>query len=612
LPWIFCTIFQEWILTRFFQIYPIYLQQMTRILFLCYANSCRSQMAEGFARARKIKDVEIESAGTTATHLHPVAIKVMDEVNINISTQKSKSLDSLDNQNFDVVITLCGKSAEQCPLMPGHPETVNWNLPDPATAKGNNDEILEAFRKSRNEIRRLVDDFFDRGYLSALVAAKQCENMILNSISDGIIAHDLKRRIFFFNRAAEQITGYSRKEVLNRDCHDIFPGNFCGGKCQFCQNKLPDFDVKKQSLEIVTKSGDPRFVDMTIKTMLDPRGQKAGVLASFHDSTREHNLARRVGEIESFSGIIGRDKKMLELFDLIRELADANVPVLIQGESGTGKELVAAAIHNEGPRAGKLFVPVNCGALPESLLESELFGHVKGAFTGAIRDKKGRFELADGGTIFLDEIGDISPAMQVKLMRVLQEGEFQRVGSEKTMKVNVRVISATNKDIAKEMASGRFRDDLYYRLSVVPIRLPPLRERRTDIPLIADLMLKRIMAETGRKGIAISPAAMDMMISCDWPGNVRELQNWIQFALVKCRGNMILPEHLPPALPGGAPSHSYSPDAELKTHRRRKLNIEAVKDALAKTNQNRLEAAKLLGVSRATFYRFLESIDIPS
>ncbi|MDD5520538.1 MAG: sigma 54-interacting transcriptional regulator [Kiritimatiellae bacterium] len=432
--------------------------------------------------------------------------------------------------------------------------------------------------------------------------------MILNSISDGILAHDPERHIFFFNTAAEKITGYKKEEVLGRDCHEVFPGNFCGGKCKFCDGSVPNIDEHKQNIEITTKSGEKRLLDMTIRAMLDRRGTKTGFLVSFKDLTREHNLARRVGEMESFSGILGRDKKMLDIFDLIRELADVNVPVLIQGESGTGKELVAAAIHNEGLRANKLFVPVNCGALPESLLESELFGHVKGAFTGAIRDKKGRFELADGGTIFLDEIGDISPAMQVKLLRVLQESEFQRVGSEKTMKVNVRVISATNKDISSEMTAGRFREDLFYRLSVVPIHLPPLRERRNDIPLLAKYMLKSILKETGRKDVIISPSAMDLMMSHNWPGNVRELQNWIQFALVKCHGNMISPEHLPTTTSSG--TGVVTPPNGTKKHRRRKLNIEAVKEALLKTNQNRLEAAKLLGVSRATFYRFLDDTGI--
>jgi len=558
-------------------------------------------MAEGFACSKQRRDVGIRSAGREATRVHPMAIRVMGEVGIDISTQKSKSLDSLSDPDFDIVITLCDRAAQDCPVLPGRPLRVDWSLPDPAALRGDEKTVLAAFRNSRDEVRRLVDDLFDRGYLSALTSAKRCESLILDNISDGIMAHDTDRRIFVFNKAAERITGYKSRDVLSQDCHDVFPGNLCGGKCLFCEtDELPEFDVRKRDLQIATKSGERRFVRSTVKWLHDERQQKTGVLVVLSDATREKELARRVGEIQSFSGIVGRDEKMLEMFDLIRDLAETNVPVLIQGDSGTGKELVAAAIHNEGPRARKQFVPVNCGALPESLLASELFGHVKGAFTGAFRDKKGRFELADGGTIFLDEIGDITPAMQVKLMRVLQEGTFERVGSENTVKVDVRLISATNKDLSAEIAAGRFREDLYYRLSVVPLWLPPLRERRNDIPLLVDHVLARAMENAGREGITVSPGALDVMLSHDWPGNVRELQNWIQFALVKCKDSVILAEHLPPVR-GGAP-------LQVRAHRKRKLDAGSVKAALRATGGNKVEAARELGVSRATLYRFLDDI----
>ena len=257
-------------------------------------------------------------------------------------------------------------------------------------------------------------------------------------------------------------------------------------------------------------------------------------------------------------------------------------------------------------------MPVNCGALPEALLESELFGHVKGAFTGAIRDKKGRFELADGGTIFLDEIGDISPTMQVKLLRVLQEGRFERVGSEKTLHVNVRLISATNKDLAEEISEGRFREDLFYRLSVVPVNLPPLRERITDIPLIVEHFLVRMRKELGRPDIKVTPDAMDVIMSYEWPGNIRELQNWIQFALIKCRGSEILPAHLPPAQNAVHFERLSLSGAGIRGARRRrkKLDADTVKQMLLATGGNKLEAARKLGVSRATLYRFLDQMSL--
>jgi len=313
------------------------------------------------------------------------------------------------------------------------------------------------------------------------------------------------------------------------------------------------------------------------------------------------NLRRRLKTEVGFAGIIGQDPKMLELFDTIRELADVDVPVLIQGESGTGKELVAMAIHNEGHRARHPFLPVNCGALPEGLLESELFGHVRGAFTGAIRDKRGRFELANQGTIFLDEVGDLSSTLQVKLLRVLQEGTFEPVGAEKTIKVNVRVISATNKNLKKEIEEGRFRSDLFYRMCVVPITLPPLRERREDIPHLIDYIFKQALKEQKRKEVEISPEALSAMIDYDWPGNVRELQNTIQYALLKCRGNPIQLDHLPQTITGVKALEK----GFRKIIRKRKLNAVTVERALMETKGNKAEAARRLGVSRATLYRFL-------
>ncbi|MGB2807954.1 MAG: sigma 54-interacting transcriptional regulator [Sedimentisphaerales bacterium] len=340
-------------------------------------------------------------------------------------------------------------------------------------------------------------------------------------------------------------------------------------------------------------------------------------------------LHHRLKTEHSFTGIVGRDAKMMDLFETIREVAQTNVPVLILGESGTGKELVAEAIHNESPLSDKPFVPVNCGALPEGVLESELFGHVKGAFTGAIRDRKGRFELADGGTIFLDEIGEIPPAMQVKLLRVLQKGTvqrmkgqkkvksfqlasreltFQRVGGEKSINVNVRVIGATNKNLAEEVAAGRFREDLYYRLCVVPIYLPPLRERRNDISLLAEHLLKKGLTEMGRQDVVLSSEAIDIMTDYDWPGNVRELENALQYAIVKCRNNILRPEHLPPNIYKADTPTGPCPKKE-KTKRKHKLDIETVWQTLAETGGNKIEAAHRLGVSRATLYRFIEECE---
>ncbi len=434
--------------------------------------------------------------------------------------------------------------------------------------------------------------------LANLVAQQKNLQNVLDNMMEGIIAHDLNRRILFFNRAAEKITGYSREDVLGRDCHLAFGAPFCGNKCSFCGQPPGASGHHAYTINAATRSGDTRRIEMSVTGMYDEQGAFVGVLASFRDLTEIISLQLRLGELAGFSGIVGRDRRMLDVYEQIRNLAAADYPVHITGETGTGKELVAAAIHNESARAGGPFVPVNCGALPEGLLESELFGHVKGAFSGAIRDKKGRFELAAGGTLFLDEVSEIPRHMQVKLLRVLQEGRFERVGAEKTICVDVRIISATNKDLKREMERHNFREDLYYRLSVVPIRIPPLRERRNDIPLLAVHFLK-LAAEHGRKATPLSEEALSLMMDYGWPGNVRELQNAIYFALVKSRGPNIEAEHLPLEIRQTACT-AFKPGPQSR------LTPETVASAIENAGGNRSKAAKLLGVGRATLYRFLE------
>ena len=342
---------------------------------------------------------------------------------------------------------------------------------------------------------------------------------------------------------------------------------------------------------LLLRDGTVKYVHERCKTEYDEDGNPLRSLGTVQDITD------RMRAKNSFAGIIGRDVRMQELFETIRELSEVNVPVLIQGESGTGKELVAAAVHNEGPRATKPFVPVNCSALPEGLLESELFGHVKGAFTGALRDKKGRFDLADGGTLFLDEVADLSRVVQAKLLRVLQEGKFEPVGGEKTISVDVRLISAANRDLKREMEKGNFRDDLYYRINVVPIHLPPLRERKNDIPLLIENFLEKAASE-GQISEGISKDAISIMIDYPWPGNVRELQSAIRFALVKSKGRSIQPHHLPMEL-------KKQETTPFSRGHSRKLSPDSVQAALKQSGGNKAKAAKLLGVGRATLYRFL-------
>jgi len=434
--------------------------------------------------------------------------------------------------------------------------------------------------------------------ISKILSDKKNLERVLDNLKIGIIAHDLNRRIFYFNKEAERITGYDRKELLGKDCHEVFGEPFCGGQCSFSGGNHTFEDKRRYVNNIVTKNGESRRVEMSVTMIRDENGRDFGVLASIVDVTEILNLSMKARELTSFSGIIAKDSKMMTVFRQIQDVAGYDYPVHISGETGTGKELVASAIHNESRRSGAPFVPINCGALPESLIESELFGHVKGAFSGALRDKKGRFELADKGTIFLDEVAEISRQMQVKLLRFLQDGMFEKVGGENTIHVNVRVISATNKDLKKEVQQKTFRKDLFYRLNVIPIHIPPLRERRNDIPLLVDHFLKEAGEMHKNMPPEISKEAISVMMGYHWPGNVRELQNAIQFAIVNCSGDKIFPKDLPLELKDQSilgPSRGAS----------RKLNVENVKSALIKTGGNKARAARILGVGRATLYRFL-------
>ena len=440
-------------------------------------------------------------------------------------------------------------------------------------------------------------------FLKGLFSAIPCGVLIVDRERRVLVVNSVIERIFGVSDAA--VTGMKGGEVLRCvHVHDSPEGCGFGDHCRTCLVRKTALDAiggrqinrNRADMELLV-SGKPRNLTLLVSAApFDHEGERLAVVV-MEDITELSTLRARLKTEHSFAGIISQDDRMFELFETIREIADVNIPVLIQGESGTGKELVASAIHNEGQRSTEPFVPVNCGALPEGLLESELFGHVKGAFTGAVRDKKGRFELAHRGTLFLDEIGEMPKSVQVKLLRVLQEGTFEPVGGERTLTADVRLISATNRDLKKAVGNSKFRDDLYYRINVVPVFLPPLRERKQDIPLLTEHFLKTA-GDGGQKSGGISKNALAVMIDYAWPGNVRELQSAIRFALVKSRGRMVQPEHLPLELKSSEVSH-YSRGPK------RKLNGPDVKKALIQSGGNKAKAARILGVGRATLYRFL-------
>jgi PAS domain S-box-containing protein len=477
--------------------------------------------------------------------------------------------------------------------------------------------------------------------LTELFSRYQNLELVLDSLPDAVIVHDVDRRITFVNRAAERLVGLSRAEIIGRDCWTVLKGGFCGSRCAFCDQCVPDFELEQYPLVVTSHRGERRRVEMTVVPMRDDESEIVGVLAYARDVTEVVELRRAMQQERSFQGLVGEHHLMQEVYQTIREVAPTDVPVLVSGESGTGKELVARAVHEESERAGKPFVAVNCAALPENLLESELFGHVRGAFTGAVKDKKGRFALADGGTLFLDEVGELPLSMQVKLLRVLETQRFEPVGGERSVAVDVRIISATNRDLRSRVADGAFRQDLYFRLAVVPITLPPLRQRRTDVLALADHFLARFSAQRDASPPALSERALERLLDHDWPGNVRELMNALQYALVKSPGDVIDARHLPaevgaangapppqpppqpPLLPQSQPTrdtvagrvdaaHPPPPDTDppqsppaARVGRKPKLTPAQVEAALAEAGGNRAKAARLLGVGRSTLYRHL-------
>jgi len=534
----------------------------------------------------------------------------MSSLGFDISSQKSKSVADLGTMAFDLVVTVCDKARRRCPVFPGAPATIHWDVKDPEDADGTDAPPEHRFLETARDLERRVSDLFTGGYFSAFIRQKKNSENMLDSLTEGVIAHDLGRKIFFFSRGAQRLTGFSPAEVLGRDCHDVFGPSLCGPACAFdgVSGSLARLERLPYGTTLKKRDGAAVELEVTRMPLKNDGAETVGVIASLNDRSRvRRHLQQQLSQTSEYRGIIGQDYAMQLIFDLIRDLGESDFSVVVSGESGTGKELVARAIHAESGRAEKLFVPVNCGALPEGTLESELFGHVKGAFTGAIRDKKGRFELADGGTMFLDEVAELPPATQVKLLRVLQEGTFEAVGDEKPKKVDVRIICATNKNLKELVVKGKFREDLYYRLAVVPIDLPPLRQRKNDIALLAESFLAQVSEKLNRKNMRFSPDAMAVLVNYPWPGNVRQLQNAIQYAMVKCRAGVVEAAHLPPEIIASMPLAEQGVQLEGagKAGRKPKLSLPAVEHALEKSGGNKAKAARMLGVGRATLYNFI-------
>jgi PAS domain S-box-containing protein len=427
---------------------------------------------------------------------------------------------------------------------------------------------------------------------------------VFNTLNEAVFVYDQNMEIKYFNAAAEKTTGYLSKDVLGKKCTTLFDKNLCLNNCALCMTVK---EAKNEKISFnspfIRRDGARRVGEFQAGLLRnDPEGN-IEVLVSLTDVTEVTRLKKELQETHSFRHMVGKSTQMKEVFGTIQNVAHYDSTVFIDGESGTGKELVASAIHYESPRAEENLIKVNCSAFSDSLLESELFGHVKGAFTGALQGRIGRFEEASGGTIFLDEVGDMSPNIQVKLLRVLQEKEIERVGENRTRKVDIRIIAATNKNLKREVDAGRFREDLYYRLNVFPIHLPPLRERKEDIPPLTDRFIERWKTKHLKRFTGLSGEALGKLMDHAWPGNVRELENAIEHACIKAIGPTIALRDLPAYLQNNSDG--------VKVKRKRKwLTRKIVKEALAECEHNQTHAAERLNVHRITLWRKMKEFKL--
>ena len=435
-------------------------------------------------------------------------------------------------------------------------------------------------------------------------------NVILDSVADGVFTIDQKSEITFFNRAAQEITGFTKEEALGHNCFDIFRANICQTSCALKETIKTGREIINLPINIINKDGKELPISVSTAVLRDEKGKIIGGVETFRDLSAIEELKKELQQQYTFQDIVSKNHTIQEIFQIVPDIAESDSTVLLQGPSGSGKELFAKAIHNLSLRKDKPFVKVNCGALPDNLLESELFGYVKGAFTDAKKDKPGRFALADGGTIFLDEIGDMSSALQVKLLRVLQDREYEPLGGTSTVKVDVRVVAATNKDLSTLVRSRQFSDDLYYRLNVMKIDLPPLSRRREDIPLLVEHFVEKFNLKKGKNLSGVSHEVMAFLMRYDFPGNVRELENIIEHAFVMCKGDMIELRHLPPELIERS-KKALLEEKEIDRPLQR-AEAESIRKALERNRGNRLRTARELGIDRSTLWRKIKRYGLVS
>ena len=430
--------------------------------------------------------------------------------------------------------------------------------------------------------------------------------LILDSIAEGVFTVDLNWRITSFNQAAEKITGIERTQAIGKPCFEVFRADVCETGCVL--RRTIQSGIPQSNVPVHIYRADKRRIPISVSTTLfrDDQGRVIGGVETFQDVSALWELQKALRRQHTFDDIVSKNEKMLKIFSILPQVAASSSTVLIEGASGTGKEVIARAIHHHSPQREGPFVAVNCGALPDTLIESELFGYKAGAFTDARQDKPGRFALAQNGTIFLDEIGDISLPIQMRLLRVLQHRVYEPLGSNRTVPANARVIAATHRDLRRLVHEERFRDDLYFRINVFRIVLPPLSERREDIPLLIDRFIDQFNHQKRRTVTGLSRDSMVALMCHDWPGNVRELENAIEHAFVLCRDDLIriedLPEHLHAGGVGGLESATKLKDVEKA----------AILQALQRNHGRKVATARELGIDKNTLRRKMIRLGIRS
>ena len=430
---------------------------------------------------------------------------------------------------------------------------------------------------------------------------------ILESISDGVFTVDMDWRITSFNRAGENITSVSRREAIGQRCSDVFRSSICGAECALQETLKTGKPIIGKSCYIINANGDRIPISISTAVLRDADGHVIGGAETFRDISEIEALRRELEGKFGVGGLTSHSPVMQRIFEVLPAIADSPSTVLIQGATGTGKEMLAKTIHSLSARSTGPFIAINCGALPDTLLESELFGYKAGAFTGANKDKPGRFALAKCGTLFLDEIGDISPALQVRLLRVIQERTYEPLGATRSEKADVRIIVATNKDLAERVRKGEFREDLYYRINVVRIELPPLNSRKEDIPLLVREFIGRFNRLQHKSIQGISSDALSLLMAHNWPGNVRELENVIERAFVLCDQGNVGIGHLPEELTAHGASSRQNLDVRTAHDQ---FDADVIRAALERNAFNRLDAARELGIHKTTLFRKIKKFRI--